>query len=141
VQRSVWEDDSDPKPPPATGAVLAETDKAWLRFVDGRPVSGVVSRSLSWCSGKLAAVARRFWYWCGTEAQLAHEQGGASVDREAQPGVVVGCRSGVSEDYVAVCSVVDPSSHHRCTTLTQKEFTKRFHVSMVCRGQYHRKPL
>jgi hypothetical protein len=40
----------------------------WLRFVDGRPVSGVTTRFLSWCSEKLEAVGKRgFWSWFGTQ--------------------------------------------------------------------------
>ncbi len=58
VQRSVCEDDPDPKAISCYGLFLPATDETWLRFVDGRPVSGVTSRFLSWCSGKLAAAGK-----------------------------------------------------------------------------------
>ncbi|HEY7031027.1 MAG TPA: hypothetical protein VH482_06870 [Thermomicrobiales bacterium] len=31
------------------------TEALWLRFVDGRPISGVTTRYLAWCCAKLAA--------------------------------------------------------------------------------------
>ena len=34
------------------------TEALWLRFVDGRPVSGVTTRYLAWCCAKLAATAK-----------------------------------------------------------------------------------
>jgi transposase len=34
------------------------TETLWLRFVDGRPVSGVTTRYLAWCCAKLAAAGK-----------------------------------------------------------------------------------
>ena len=59
VHRSVAEDDPGPKAISCYGPFLPETDETWLRFVDGRPVSGITTRFLSWCSERLAARGKR----------------------------------------------------------------------------------
>ncbi len=58
VQRSVPEDDPDPKAISCYELFLPETEPTWLRFVDGRPVSGIKTRFLLWCSGVLAAAGK-----------------------------------------------------------------------------------
>jgi hypothetical protein len=61
LQRSIPKDD----PSEATKAIscyglyLPELDQRWLRFVDGRPVSGVTTQFLSWCCEKLEAVGKK----------------------------------------------------------------------------------
>jgi hypothetical protein len=40
---------------------VPEFKETWLRFVDGRPVSGIASRLLSWCSEELATVGKKVW--------------------------------------------------------------------------------
>jgi hypothetical protein len=56
VEQSVAKDDPDPKAISCYGLYLPELDpEVWLRFVDGRPVSGITTRFLSWCSEKLEA--------------------------------------------------------------------------------------
>ena len=60
VQRSLAEDDPDPKAISCYGLYLPELDgRTWLRFVDGRPISGITTRFLSWCSERLAAMGKR----------------------------------------------------------------------------------
>ncbi len=62
VQRSVAKkDDPDPKAISCYGLYLPEMEeeKTWLRFVEGRPVSGITTRFLSWCSEKLADLGKR----------------------------------------------------------------------------------
>ena len=59
VQRAVAEDDPDPKAISCYGLYLPELEETWLRFVDGRPVSGITTRFLSWCSEKLLSVGKR----------------------------------------------------------------------------------
>ena len=60
VQRSVPKDDPDPKAISCYGLYLPELDgETWLRFVDGRPVGGITTRFLSWCSEKLLAAGKR----------------------------------------------------------------------------------
>jgi hypothetical protein len=59
IQQSVAKDDPDPKAISCYGLYLPEFDQTWLRFVDGRPVSGITSRFLSWCTEKLEAEGKR----------------------------------------------------------------------------------
>ena len=59
VQRSVAKDDPDPKAISCYGLYLPGFEQTWLRFVDGRPISGVTTRFLSWCSQRLAAMGKR----------------------------------------------------------------------------------
>ena len=59
VQRPVQKDDPDPKAISCYGLYLPEIEETWLRFVDGRPVSGITTRFLSWCSEKLLEAGKR----------------------------------------------------------------------------------
>ena len=60
VQRSTTKDEQDPKAISCYGLYLPELDgQTWLRFVDGRPLSGITTRFLSWCSEKLLAYGKR----------------------------------------------------------------------------------
>ncbi|MCA1838328.1 MAG: transposase [Actinobacteria bacterium] len=59
VQRSVAKDDPDPKAISCYGLYLPELDQTWLRFVDGRPVSGITIRFLGWCCEKLEAGGKK----------------------------------------------------------------------------------
>jgi hypothetical protein len=38
---------------------MPELEQTWLRFVDGRPVSGITTRFLEWCWKKLAASGKK----------------------------------------------------------------------------------
>jgi hypothetical protein len=59
-QRSVTKDDPDPKAISCYGPYLPELDKqTWLRFVEGRAVSGATTRFLSWCSEELAKAGKK----------------------------------------------------------------------------------
>ncbi len=58
IERTVARDDPDPKAVSCYGLFLPELGKTWLRFVDGRPVSGITTRFLSWCSEKLVAAGK-----------------------------------------------------------------------------------
>jgi hypothetical protein len=58
VQRSVAKDDPDPKAISCYGLYLPEFDQRWLRFVDGRPVSGITTQFLLWCSEELEGVGK-----------------------------------------------------------------------------------
>jgi transposase len=54
-QQTLAKDDLDPKAISCYGLYLPELDETWLRFVDGRPVSGITTRFLAWCSERLSA--------------------------------------------------------------------------------------
>ena len=63
IEQSVEKDD----PSEATKAIscyglyVPEFEKVWLRFVDGRPVSEISTRFLSWCCERLEAAGKRVW--------------------------------------------------------------------------------
>jgi transposase len=70
VEQSVATNDPDPKALACYGLLVrwAEAgdagaepgwhEEAWLRFVDGRPVSAVTTRYLAWCCAKLEAAGK-----------------------------------------------------------------------------------
>jgi hypothetical protein len=60
IQQSVAKDDPDPKAISCYGLYLPQIGgEMWLRFVDGRPVSGVTTRFLSWCAEQLEAAGKK----------------------------------------------------------------------------------
>jgi hypothetical protein len=59
LQQSVAKDDPEPKAISCYGLYLPELDRTWLRFVDGRPVGGVTTRSLGWSREKLEALGKK----------------------------------------------------------------------------------
>ena len=61
IQRSVPKGDPEPKAVSCYGLYLPQLDRGqtWLRFVDGRPVSSITTRFLSWCCEKLQAVGKK----------------------------------------------------------------------------------
>ena len=59
IQRSVPKDDPEPKAISCYGLYLPEIDETWIRFVDGRPVSSITTRFLSWCLEELQAVGKK----------------------------------------------------------------------------------
>ncbi len=59
IQQSVAKDDPDPKAISCYGLYLPELDRTWLRFLDGRPVSGVTTRFLEWSCEKLEALGKK----------------------------------------------------------------------------------
>jgi len=61
IEQSLAKDDPDPKAISCYGLYVPELEKVWVRFVDGRPVSGITTRFLSWCSEKLQAAGKRVW--------------------------------------------------------------------------------
>ena len=61
IEQSVAKDDPDPKAISCYGLYVPELEKVWVRFVDGRPVSGITTRFLSWCSQKLRETDNRVW--------------------------------------------------------------------------------
>ncbi len=59
LQRSVAKNDPEPKAVSCYGLYLPETDETWLRFVDGRPVSGITTQFLGWCCERLEALGKK----------------------------------------------------------------------------------
>ena len=75
VERSVAKDDPDPKAISCYGMFVPEFGRTWVRFVDGRPVSAITRRFLSWCSSKLEAVGKKVWVliWDNASWHISHE--------------------------------------------------------------------
>ena len=78
----------------APDAAGAPTEEAWLRFVDGRPLSTLTTTFLAWCCDKLAAgrtvlvlawdnaawhVSREVRRWLGEHNRRAHREGGVRI--------------------------------------------------------------
>jgi transposase InsO family protein len=64
VEQAVAKDDPDPKALACYGLYLRASaaggaGRMWLRFVAGRPVSGITTQFLAWCCAKLAAEGKR----------------------------------------------------------------------------------
>ncbi len=60
IQRSVPKDDPDPKAISCCyGLYMPELEERWLRFVDGRPVSGITTRLLEWSCERLQAAGKK----------------------------------------------------------------------------------
>jgi len=65
VEQTVAKDDPDPKALACYGLLVrwAEPvgswhEEAWLRFVSGRPLSGITTQYLAWCCAKLEAAGK-----------------------------------------------------------------------------------
>jgi hypothetical protein len=62
IERSVEKDDPDPKAISSCyGLYVPELENVWVRFADGRPVSGITTRFLSWCCQELRAAGKQVW--------------------------------------------------------------------------------
>jgi DDE superfamily endonuclease len=61
VEQSVERDAPDPKAISCYGLYVPQLQQTWIRFVKGRPVSGITIRFLSWCSAKLYAGGKKVW--------------------------------------------------------------------------------
>src|SRR5215210_6898393 len=74
-QQSVAKDDPDPKAISCYGLYLPELEETWLRFVDDRPVSGITTQFLGWCSEKLEAIGKKVWVlvWDNASWHISHE--------------------------------------------------------------------
>ncbi len=77
VEQTVAQDDPDPKALPCYGLLLAQTNRVWLRFVDGRPKSGVTTHFLAWC-------AERLWAEGKTALLMVWDNAGWHVSHEVQ---------------------------------------------------------
>jgi transposase len=65
VEQSVAKDDPDPKAMACYGLLVRTAqpeggwdEHAWLRFVDGRPISALTTQFLAWCCTKLEAAGK-----------------------------------------------------------------------------------
>jgi hypothetical protein len=68
IEQPWKKNDPDPKALACSGVLWQEgtvdapkRDQMWLRFVTGRPVSGMTTPFLSWCSDRLATLGKTSW--------------------------------------------------------------------------------
>jgi transposase len=64
IEQAAPKDDPDPKALACYGLLLrqvGQTERVWLRFVDGRPVSAITEQFLDWCCTRLQAAGVRVW--------------------------------------------------------------------------------
>ncbi len=59
VEQTVARDDPDSKALACYGLLRADTQRIWVRFVDGRPVSALTTQFLAWCGERLTAEGKR----------------------------------------------------------------------------------
>jgi transposase len=59
LQKEAKRDDPEPKALSCYGLYLPELEQTWLRFVDGRPLSAITTRFLSWCCQRLEARGKK----------------------------------------------------------------------------------
>jgi hypothetical protein len=59
----------------APGPAAAGTEEVWLRFVDGRPVSGITTQFLAWGAAQAAArgLTTLVWVWDNASWHLSRE--------------------------------------------------------------------
>lgn len=74
-EQTVPQDDPDPKAVACSGLYLPKGNEVLLRFVDGRPVSGVTTQFLAWCCQKVAARGKRalLLVWDNAGWHISHE--------------------------------------------------------------------
>lgn len=75
VEQSVARDDPDPKALACYGLYLPTEEEVLLRFVDGRPVSGVTTQFLAWCGARVAARGKTalLLVWDNAGWHISHE--------------------------------------------------------------------
>ncbi len=99
AERTVPGGDPDPKALACYGLLVrpgpAAPEAVWLRFVDGRPISGLTTQFLAWCADRLAAtgvtalvlvwdnaawhVSRAVRDWLRAHNQHVHRTGGVRI--------------------------------------------------------------
>jgi len=96
-QHSVAKNDPDrEKAISCYGLFLPELHQTWLRFVDGRPVSGITTQFLEWCSERLAQRGKKVWVlvWDNASWHISKEVRGWIKEHNAKvkKGVLEGVR-------------------------------------------------
>jgi hypothetical protein len=93
--REIGRDDPDPKALSCYGLLRADTERVWVRFVDGRPVSQVTEDFLEWVGEQLAVegktavllvwdnaswhISRRVRSWIKARNRRVKQQGGLRI--------------------------------------------------------------
>ena len=79
VEQWVEKDDPDPKAISCYGLYMPELKEAWVRFVDGRPLSAITTRFSEWCCQKLAAIGKKVFGVDLGQRKLAHKPRGSAA--------------------------------------------------------------
>src|SRR5262249_52815950 len=64
VEQAVAKGDPDPKALACYGVLLrqgGQSERVWLRFVEGRPISALTEQFLGWCASRLQEAGVRVW--------------------------------------------------------------------------------
>lgn len=87
VEQSWQQADPDPKALACYGVLWQEgspdepqRDRMSLRFVTGRPKSGITTQFLQWCSDALAKQGKTSWLLIWDHARLPYQQGRPYLD-------------------------------------------------------------
>jgi transposase len=97
VERTAEKGDAEAKALCCYGLLRADTEKIWLRFVQGRPVSGMTTQFLAWVCEQLAREGKKAlllvwdnasWHisqavrrWIGAHNRQARRKGGVRIIR------------------------------------------------------------
>jgi hypothetical protein len=97
VEHTTDKGDADPKAVCCYGLLRADTEKIWLRFVQGRPVSGMTTQFLAWVCEELGKEGKKAlllvwdnasWHisqavrrWIGGHNRQARREGGVRIIR------------------------------------------------------------
>jgi DDE superfamily endonuclease len=75
VEHTVAKNDPEPKALACYGLLLPQTQQVWLRFVDGRPVSGLTTQFLDWCCEQLWAQGKKalVLVWDNAGSHISHQ--------------------------------------------------------------------
>ena len=78
MEQTRAKDDPDPKAVAGYGLLVRDpitcAEDIWLRFVDGRPVSGITTEFVDWCCAKLELMGKRAFLrvWDNASWHISH---------------------------------------------------------------------
>jgi hypothetical protein len=131
------------------GAVASLPEQVWLRFVDGRPVSGVTTQFLGWCCTKLAQAGKRglLMVWDNASWHVSREvrawirRHNQQVRREGRGVRIVACYLPSKSPWL---NPIEPHWRHGkrqvvepARLLTAQELAQRVCVHFRCKHEPH----
>lgn len=156
VEQTVANDDPDPKALACYGIIVRtwteagqRQQEAWLRCVDGRPVSALTIQFLHWCAQKLAALGKRalllVWdnaSWHGSAAVRTWIRAHNQQVKQTGTGVrIVTCPLPIKSPWL---NPIEPSWVHgkrkvaeADRLLSAEEMAERMHAVFGCPREPH----
>jgi len=156
VEQTLPKDDPDPKAlacygllVSCPGAVESLPEQVWLRFVDGRPVSGMTTQFLDWCCTKLEQAGKRalLLVWDNASWHLSREVRGwirshnQQVRQQRQGVRIVPCYLPSKSPWL---NPIEPHWRHGkrqvvepARLLTAQELAERVCVHFHCKHEPH----